>query len=91
MSAPQVFLRVQLPLALPVIIAGIRSASVEILASATLASFIGVKTLGQFIVTGVSLLDTTYLLAGGIPIMAMVLAAELLLGGVERLVTPPSR
>jgi osmoprotectant transport system permease protein len=91
MSAPQVFFRVQLPLALPVIIAGIRSASVEILASATLASFIGVKTLGQFIVTGVSLLDTTYLLAGGIPIMAMVLAAELLLGGVERLVTPPSR
>jgi osmoprotectant transport system permease protein len=91
MSAPQVFFRVQLPLALPVIIAGIRSASVEILASATLASFIGVKTLGQFIVTGVSLLDTTYLLAGGIPIMVMVLAAELLLGGVERLVTPPSR
>jgi osmoprotectant transport system permease protein len=91
MSSPQVFFRVQLPLALPVIIAGIRSASVEILASATLASFIGVKTLGQFIVTGVSLLDTTYLLAGGIPIMAMVLAAELLLGGVERLVTPPSR
>jgi ABC-type proline/glycine betaine transport system permease subunit len=50
-----------------------------------------VRTLGQFIVTGVSLLDTTYLLAGGIPIMAMVLAAELLLGGIERLVTPPVR
>jgi osmoprotectant transport system permease protein len=91
MTPVQVFFRVQMPLALPVIIAGVRSASVEILASATLASFIGVRTLGQFIVTGVSLLDTTYLLAGGIPIMAMVLAAELLLGGLERLVTPPVR
>jgi len=91
MTPAQVFFRVQMPLALPVVIAGIRSASVEILASATLASFIGVRTLGQFIVTGVSLLDTTYLLAGGIPIMAMVLAAQVLLGGIERLVTPPVR
>ena len=91
MSPVQVFSKIQLPLALPVIIAGIRSASVEILASATLASFIGVKTLGQLIVTGVSLLDTDYLLAGAVPIMAMVLAAEILLGGVERIVTPPTR
>ena len=91
MSPIQVFIRIQLPLALPIIIAGIRSASVEILASATLASFIGVKTLGQLIVTGVSLLDTDYMLAGAVPIMAMVLAAEILLGGVERMVTPPTR
>jgi osmoprotectant transport system permease protein len=91
MSGLQVFRRIQLPLALPVIIAGIRSASVEIFASATLASFIGVKSLGQFIVTGVSLFDTSYLLAGGIPIVMMVLAAEILLGGVERVLTPPSR
>ena len=90
MAPVQVFTKIQLPLALPVIIAGIRSASVEILASATLASFIGVKTLGQLIVTGVSLLDTDYLLAGAVPIMAMVLAAEILLGGVERIITPPT-
>lgn len=90
MNAVQVFLRVQLPLALPVIIAGIRTASVEIVASATLASFIGVRSLGQFIVTGISLLDTTYLLVGGLPIMLLVFAAEVLLGGVERLVTPPA-
>jgi osmoprotectant transport system permease protein len=91
MTRVQVFGRVEVPLALPVVIAGIRTASVEILASATLASFIGVKTLGQYIVTGVSLLDTNYLLAGAIPIMAMVVAAEVLLGGLERFVTPPNR
>ncbi len=90
MNNAQVFFRVQLPLALPVILAGIRSASVEIFASATLASLIGVKTLGQFIVTGISLLDTTYLLAGGIPIVLLVLGSELILGGLERIVTPPT-
>lgn len=88
MSRSQVFFRIEWPLALPVIVAGIRSASVEILASATLASLIGVKTLGQFIFTGISLLDTTYLLAGGLPIVALVLVAEGVFSGVERLATP---
>lgn len=89
MNPAQVFMKVHFPLALPVIVAGMRSASVEIFASATLASFIGVRTLGQYIITGISLLDTTYLLAGGILIVLLVLLAELLLGGVERLVRPP--
>ena len=88
MNNAQVFFRVHLPLALPVILAGIRSASVEIFASATLASLIGVRTLGQFIVTGISLLDTTYLLAGGIPIVLLVLGSELIFSGLERLITP---
>lgn len=90
MNNAQVFFKVQLPLALPVILAGVRSASVEIFASATLASLIGVRTLGQFIFTGISLLDTTYLLVGGIPIVILVLTAELMLGGLERLATPPA-
>lgn len=89
MNPAQVFTRVHLPLALPVIVAGMRSASVEIFASATLASFIGVKTLGQYIITGISLLDTTYLLAGGLLIVALVISAEAVLGGIERLVRPP--
>jgi osmoprotectant transport system permease protein len=89
MNPAQVFLKVQFPLALPVIVAGMRSASVEIFASATLASFIGVKTLGQYIITGISLLDTTYLLAGGILIVALVLAAEVILISFERMVRPP--
>ncbi len=90
MNPAQVFFKVHLPLALPVIIAGMRSASVEIFASATLASFIGVRTLGQYIVTGISLLDTTYLLAGGLLIVALVLSAEIILGGFERLVRVPA-
>lgn len=90
MNPAQVFLRIQLPLALPVIIAGVRLAAVEVLASATLASFVGAKTLGQYILTGISLLDTTYLLVGGVPIVMLVLLTDLILSGVERLVTPPA-
>jgi len=88
MRPVQAFVRVQLPLALPVMIAGMRTAAVEIIASATLASFVGVTSFGQWILTGISLLDNTYLLAGAIPIMGLVLAAELFFGGLERLVTP---
>jgi osmoprotectant transport system permease protein len=91
MNPLQVFRQVHLPLAVPVIVAGIRSAAVEIVASATLASLIGVKTLGQFIFTGISLLDTTYLLAGGIPIVLLVLGAEAIFAGLERVSTPFSR
>ncbi len=91
MSQAQVFARVQFPLAFPVMLAGVRSASVEIVASATLASLIGVQTLGQYIFTGISLLDTTYLLAGGLPIVLLVLGVEILFGGIERLATPATR
>lgn len=91
MNGAQVFLKVQLPLALPVVVAGLRLAAVELLASATLASFVGAKTLGQYILTGISLLDTTYLLAGGVPIVILVLLADLLFSGIERRVTPPAQ
>lgn len=90
MNSRQRFFRVQLPLALPVIIAGARTAAVEIIASATLASLVGVRTFGQWIVTGISLLDTTYLLAGALSVMLLVLAAEVLLGSLGYFLAPKS-
>lgn len=91
MNQAQVFTRIQMPLAFPVMLAGVRSAAVEIVASATLASLIGVQTLGQYIFTGISLLDTTYLLAGGLPIVMLVLVVEVFFGGIERIATPATR
>ncbi|HYJ13351.1 MAG TPA: ABC transporter permease [Thermomicrobiales bacterium] len=88
MTRMGVLTRVQVPLAVPLLLAGIRTAAVEIVASATLASMIGVKTLGQFIFTGISLLDPVYLLAGGIPIVLLVLAIEVVFGGIEWLAKP---
>jgi osmoprotectant transport system permease protein len=90
MNALQVFTRVQFPLALPVVIAGIRTAAVEVVASATLAAFIGVRSLGTFILSGITLVDYRLLLVGAIPVALLALAAEALLSGAERLATPPA-
>ncbi len=91
MNPAQVFLRIQAPLALPVIVTGLRLATIELLASATLASFVGAKSLGQYILTGISLLDTTYLLVGGIPIVLLVLCTDLGFTFLEKLLTPGHR
>ena len=68
MTEWQVFFRVQAPLALPVVIAGVRTAAVEVIASATLAAFIGAGGLGRFITSGLTLYDFSLLLVGAIPV-----------------------
>ena len=90
MNPLQVFARVQAPIALPVVVAGIRSATVEIIASAALAAFIGVRGLGIFITSGLTLNDYAILLVGAIPVTLMALLAETALGLAERFVTPPA-
>ncbi|MGE3796442.1 MAG: ABC transporter permease [Thermomicrobiales bacterium] len=90
MTEWQVFVRVQGPLALPVVIAGIRTAAVEVIASATLAAFIGAGGLGRFITSGLTLYDFSLLLVGAIPVTLLALSAEVTLASLERLVTPPA-
>ncbi|CAN5651196.1 ABC transporter permease [soil metagenome] len=90
MNPLQVFAKVHLPLSLPVIVTGVRSATIDIIASATLAAFIGAGGLGTFILSGLTLRDTRLLLVGAIPVIALALTAEAILNGVERLVTPPA-
>lgn len=65
MDAKQVFFRVKLPLAFPLMYAGIRTAAVEVIASATLASYIGAGGLGDIIFTGLALLRSSLLIIGG--------------------------
>jgi len=89
MTPAQVFGRVHIPLALPVIIAGLRIAAVEVIASATLAAFVGVGGLGKFIISGVTQLDTHLLLVGALPVSLLALGAEVSLSLVERRVSPP--
>lgn len=90
MTPPQEFLKVHLPLAMPVVVAGVRSAAVEVIGSATLAAFIGAGGLGQFITAGLTLLDYRMLLAGAVPVTLMALSAEVLLGLLERRLSPPA-
>ncbi|MEN9239567.1 MAG: ABC transporter permease [Thermostichales cyanobacterium SZTDM-1c_bins_54] len=89
MSPRQVLTQVEIPLALPVILAGIKTATVEVVASATLAAFIGAGGLGTFITLGFALYDISILLVGAIPVALLALGAELLLSGCQRWLQPP--
>jgi len=78
-----IFFRVKLPLALPLILTGIRTGMVEIIASATLAAYIGAGGLGQIIFTGLGLYRMDLLLIGGVSVAALSLLADLLLSVLE--------
>lgn len=89
MDSKQVLRQIEIPLALPVVIAGIKTATVEVIASATLAAFIGAGGLGTFIVRGFSLYDNAILLVGAIPVAILALVAEIGLGTLQRFLQPP--
>lgn len=89
MTPGQRFWRVKAPLALPVIVTGVRTAAVEVIGSATLAAFVGAGGLGTFITSGITLMDERMLLAGAISVTLLALLTELLLGRLETHLTPP--
>ncbi|AFZ19720.1 ABC transporter permease [Allocoleopsis franciscana] len=90
MTPRQVIQQVEIPLALPVMIAGIKTATVEVIASATLAAFIGAGGLGSFIVLGFALYDKAILLVGAIPVALLALIAEVSLSVLQRSLQPPT-
>ena len=71
LSEGQILVRIQLPIAVPVIFAGVRTSAVQVVASATLATFIGGGALGDLIVEGFSRGDTAILLAGALSVAAL--------------------
>jgi osmoprotectant transport system permease protein len=79
---------VRLPLAAPVIMAGVRTAAVINVGTATLAAFIGAGGLGDPIVSGLALTDNRLILSGAIPAALLALVVDAVLAGAERAVTP---
>ena len=88
MRAPLVLWRVELPIALPFIMTGIRTSAVNIVATATLAAEVAWGGLGRFIVDGLGQQDYPMLYAGAILVALLSLIVELSLAGIQRLVTP---
>lgn len=84
MTSGQMLRQVQLPLAAPTILAGIRVATVTTIGTATIAAAIGGGGLGVFIFRGVASVDTAQILAGAVPAALIALAADGGLGWVER-------
>jgi osmoprotectant transport system permease protein len=84
MSRQQILFRVRFPLALSVILAGIRTATILTIGVATIAAAIGAGGLGSFIFRGVALVNDALLLAGAIPAALLAILADFLLGRLER-------
>lgn len=87
-SGTQLLMLVELPLASPVIFAGIQTATVQSIAIATLAAYVGGGGLGDLILQGLSTLNGALLFAGAVPVAVLAMAAELLLGRARRRVVP---
>jgi osmoprotectant transport system permease protein len=81
-------LRVELPLAVPLIMAGVRTSAVQVVATATLAALIAGGGFGRYIVDGLAQFDYSKLVAGALLVALLALATEAGLAGVERLLVP---
>ena len=89
LSEPQILLGVEVPLALPLMIAGVRTAAVQAVATATLAALIAGGGLGRYIVDGFALRDEGQLLAGALFVGVLAIATERSFGFLERRVVSP--
>ena len=87
MTDRQLFMQVEIPLALGVILGGVRLATVIGVGLATIAAAIGAGGLGEFIFRGVAIVDSQLILAGAIPAAIMALTADFAIGLVERRLT----
>lgn len=85
----QILLRVMIPQALPVLMAGIRTATVLCVGITTLAALIGAGGLGTFIFRGIAMLNTPMVLAGAVPAALLALVLDGTLALVEKWITPP--
>lgn len=86
----QVLTKVQLPLALPVIMSGVRIAAVTAVGLMTIAAFIGAGGLGYLVFSGIRTVNNAQILAGAVPACLLALAVDFFMGAVERAVTPVS-
>jgi osmoprotectant transport system permease protein len=84
MTGGQILWGVELPLAFPTILAGIRIATVTTIGTATIAAAIGGGGLGTFVFRGIAMADTKTILAGAVPAALMAIAADEVLGWIER-------
>jgi len=88
MTPGQVLRQVRLPLAAPVLMAGVRTAAVISVGTATLAAFIGAGGLGDPIVAGLALSDTRMILSGAIPAALLALLVDAVLAAIEHVIRP---
>jgi osmoprotectant transport system permease protein len=88
MSSRESLWRVELPVALPLVMAGVRTAAVQVVATATIAALVAWGGLGRFIVDGIAQRDFVQVFAGAVLVGALSIVTELALAGLQRVVVP---
>ncbi len=88
MTTWQIIMRIQAPLVLPIVAAGVRTAAVQIVATATMAAIIGAGGYGAYIIDGLFKLNNTEILAGAIPVAVLALVVEVFMSWLQRAITP---
>ena len=88
MTERQVLTRVELPLSLPLVMAGVRTAAVAVVATVTLSAWVGHGSLGTYIFVGFAQRNQVLVFVGGLAVAVLCVITELGLGGLERLTDP---
>jgi len=88
MTGPQILWRVELPLSIPVVVAGVRTSTVQVVATATLAALVGAGGLGRFVVDGFGRQDPALIFAGVILVAITCLGVEFGTAAAQRALTP---
>ncbi|WP_299037048.1 ABC transporter permease [uncultured Pseudokineococcus sp.] len=89
MRPRQVLWQVEVPMALPVMMGGLRSATLQVVATATVAAAVGLSGLGRLLIDGLALNDYSRVLAGALAVAVVAITLDLLLGLVQRLTVSP--
>lgn len=87
-TTAQMVRQVELPLALPLIAGGVRSAALQVLATWTVAAFLPLGGLGRFLIDGLAVRDYAQMLGGSLVVIALALVVDLSFAGIERAITP---
>ncbi|MFZ2748904.1 MAG: ABC transporter permease subunit, partial [Propioniciclava sp.] len=88
MTELQVLLRVEVPLGLPLLVGGIRSAFLQVIATATLAAYVGAGGLGRFLFLGLKTQDYAQMLAASLLVVALALVVDVAFATIQRLASP---
>lgn len=88
MSNWQIATRIQAPLVTPLVAAGIRTSAVQVVATATLAAFIGAAGYGDYIVDGLNVLNYTELIVGAVSVAVLAILVEVFMSWLQRALTP---
>ncbi|MFJ9520108.1 ABC transporter permease [Kitasatospora sp. NPDC101801] len=89
LTHPQVLFQVCLPAALPTLLAGLRSATIQVIATATVAAYVGLGGLGRYVIDGLALRDFPSVAGGAVLVVLLALLTQLLFAGLIRYALPP--